>query len=120
MKFDVDRVVMCPTIDKIDSQTYEYMRQKHQNSGYASRGSFDWTFRYKLLPLLPSDELQPTKPFENPIMAGGLFAISAKFFWQLGGYDEGLDTYGKHSDSTKFKFIIDSFGVSLLLLLFFT
>lgn len=51
-------------------------------------------------------------------MAGGLFVIRAKFFWQLGGYDEGLDTYDKHSDSTKFKFIIDSFGLSLLLLFF--
>lgn len=30
MKFD--RIVMCPTIDKIDSETYEYMRQKHHNS----------------------------------------------------------------------------------------
>lgn len=117
MKNDVDHIVVCPTIDKIDSQTYEYKLQKHHKHAYASRGSFDWTFRYRLLPLLPSDELQPTKPFENPIMAGGLFAISATFFWQLGGYDKGLDTYGKHLDPMKFKFIIDSFGLILLLLL---
>jgi polypeptide N-acetylgalactosaminyltransferase len=92
------RVCVCPLIDIIRYNNFEFVIQDN-----GARGSFNWAFMYKRLPLLPRDLLDPSAPFESPIMAGGLFAISSKFFWELGGYDEGLDIWGGEQYELSFK-----------------
>lgn len=79
------RTCVCPMIDSINYKTFQY-----SYSGDGSRGVFDWRLSYKSIPLRPKERINKWDLYENPVMAGGLFAISAKFFWELGGYDTGV------------------------------
>ncbi|KAK5858893.1 hypothetical protein PBY51_003002 [Eleginops maclovinus] len=94
------KTIVCPMIDVIDHDNFGYETQ----AGDAMRGAFDWEMYYKRIPI--PNELQkddPSEPFESPVMAGGLFAVDRKWFWELGGYDTGLEIWGGEQYEISFK-----------------
>ncbi|XP_076040707.1 polypeptide N-acetylgalactosaminyltransferase 10-like [Oratosquilla oratoria] len=92
------RVVMCPLIDSINADTFSYGIQDD-----GGRGGFDWKFYYKRMPLPPEVKNALPENYESPVMNGGLFAISRKFFFELGGYDPGLLIWGGEQYELSFK-----------------
>lgn len=92
------RTVVCPLIDVVNQATFAYTAQDH-----GGRGAFDWRLFYKRLSLRPHEQSRLPDPFPNPIMNGGLFAMSRDFFWELGGYDEGITIWGGEQYNLSFK-----------------
>ncbi|KAM4726396.1 polypeptide N-acetylgalactosaminyltransferase 10-like [Anableps anableps] len=94
------KTIVCPMIDVIDHDHFGYDTQ----AGDAMRGAFDWEMYYKRIPIPPEMKRDnPTEPFESPVMAGGLFAVDRKWFWELGGYDTGLEIWGGEQYEISFK-----------------
>lgn len=88
--FDGHRVV-CPIIDIIDSNTFDY------TSSPIVKGGFNWGLHFKWDSVIfnePKIKANFIKPIATPTMAGGLFAMSRTYFYQLGGYDRGMDIWG--------------------------
>ncbi|XP_061754816.1 polypeptide N-acetylgalactosaminyltransferase 10-like isoform X2 [Nerophis ophidion] len=94
------KTIVCPMIDVIDHDNFGYETQ----AGDAMRGAFDWEMYYKRIPI-PQELTKgdPSEPFESPVMAGGLFAVDRRWFWELGGYDTGLEIWGGEQYEISFK-----------------
>ncbi|KAM9451512.1 polypeptide N-acetylgalactosaminyltransferase 10 isoform 1-T2 [Clarias gariepinus] len=94
------KTIVCPMIDVIDHDNFGYETQ----AGDAMRGAFDWEMFYKRIPIPPAlQSADPSQPFESPVMAGGLFAVDRKWFWEIGGYDTGLEIWGGEQYEISFK-----------------
>ncbi|XP_018425779.1 PREDICTED: polypeptide N-acetylgalactosaminyltransferase 4-like [Nanorana parkeri] len=97
-----ETAVVCPVIDTIDWNTFEFYMQ----TGQPMIGGFDWrlTFQWHAV---PEQEQQRRKsridPIRSPTMAGGLFAVSKKYFEYLGTYDMGMEVWGGENLELSFR-----------------
>ncbi|XP_068103166.1 polypeptide N-acetylgalactosaminyltransferase 5 isoform X2 [Hyperolius riggenbachi] len=94
--------VACPVIEVISDKDMSYMTVDN-----FQRGIFSWPMNFGWKPI-PKEVLQKNKitdmdPIKCPIMAGGLFSIDKKYFYELGTYDPGLDVWGGENMEISFK-----------------
>lgn len=99
----VDRTtVVCPIIDVISDETFEYVTASDQ-----TWGGFNWklNFRWYRVPIREMERRNhdKTAPLRSPTMAGGLFSIDKDFFYELGSYDEGMDIWGGENLEMSFR-----------------
>lgn len=94
--------VVCPVIDVIDDNTFEY----HYSKAYFTNvGGFDWSLQFNWHPIPERDRKNRRNidPVPSPTMAGGLFSIDRQYFEKLGTYDPGFDIWGGENLELSFK-----------------
>ncbi len=93
-------VVACPIIDTIDEKTLEYGYAKN---GKLDVGGFQWSGHFEWIPIPEREKIRRKhnhSPAKSTTMAGGLFAMDRKYFWEMGSYDPGMK--GKSNALKKF------------------
>ncbi|XP_053327290.1 polypeptide N-acetylgalactosaminyltransferase 5 [Spea bombifrons] len=94
--------VACPVIEVISDKDMSYMTVDN-----FQRGIFSWpmNFGWKPIPpeVLKKNKITEIDPIRCPVMAGGLFSIDKKYFYELGTYDPGLDVWGGENMELSFK-----------------
>ncbi|XP_059160754.1 polypeptide N-acetylgalactosaminyltransferase 10-like [Physella acuta] len=89
------RAIVCPMVDFINADTLRV-------DGLTTRvrSGFDWSLSYKRIPLIKMDD---TTPHPTPTMVGCAFAISRKWWDEIGKYDPGLQIWGAEQYEISFK-----------------
>ncbi|XP_061411895.1 polypeptide N-acetylgalactosaminyltransferase 5-like [Lethenteron reissneri] len=94
--------VACPVIEVINEKDMSY-----QHVTDFLRGVFEWplNFGWRATPVdvVAALGLKREDPFPCPVMAGGLFAIDKRYFYELGTYDPGLEVWGGENLELSFK-----------------
>ncbi|XP_059963158.1 polypeptide N-acetylgalactosaminyltransferase 5 [Mesoplodon densirostris] len=94
--------VACPVIEVINDKDMSYMTVDN-----FQRGIFVWpmNFGWRTIPpdVVAKNKIKETDIIRCPVMAGGLFSIDKKYFFELGTYDPGLDVWGGENMELSFK-----------------
>ena len=88
------RHVVMPIIDSIDPDNFEYAQ------GGLDLLGFTWSLGQGSV---GSRERKNTEPMASVIMAGGLFAIERKLFFEIGAYDPEMQLYGGEEMEISFR-----------------
>eukprot|EP01147_Barroeca_monosierra_P009765 gene9766-1967_t len=86
--------VVMPIIDSIDADSFVYRK------GGLDILGFSWGLGQKSI---GSRRRSRTQPMPSPIMAGGLFSIDRKYFFELGAYDPEMRLYGGEEMEISFR-----------------
>ncbi|KAH6937478.1 hypothetical protein HPB50_000740 [Hyalomma asiaticum] len=99
---DDPTTIASPVITIINEQSF-----MHQGGGefFTQLGSFQWDgdFTWIVPPRGWRDPADPTRPLRSPTIAGGLFAVDRRYFFQMGGYDSGMNGWGGENLELSFR-----------------
>ncbi|TMW41045.1 hypothetical protein DOY81_013876, partial [Sarcophaga bullata] len=93
--------VICPVIDIISDDNFSYTKTFENHWG-----AFNWQLSFRWFSTERrgvSLKENPTKPIKSPAMAGGLFAIDRKYFYEMGAYDEEMKIWGGENVEMSFR-----------------
>ena len=96
--------ILVPTIDGIDHKTMAY-----QGGGGMSYGIFTWSlfFTWGGIPerIMSTLKNPQVDPHPSPTMPGGLLAANREYWWEIGGYDDGMEVWGGENLELSFRVI---------------
>ncbi|CAF4884336.1 unnamed protein product, partial [Rotaria sp. Silwood1] len=95
--------VVTPVIDTIDEDTLQY---NFVVLDAISTGGFDWNLEFNWYSISDRERERRKhhlEPIRTPTMAGGLFAISKSYFYEVGSYDAGMDIWGGENLELSFR-----------------
>ncbi|KAH7962567.1 hypothetical protein HPB52_016948 [Rhipicephalus sanguineus] len=99
---DDPTTIASPVITIINEQSF-----MHQGGGefFIQLGSFQWDgdFTWIVPPRGWRDPTDPIRPVRSPTIAGGLFAVDRRYFFQMGGYDPGMNGWGGENLELSFR-----------------
>lgn len=93
--------VAVPVIDIISSSDFSYSQT---SSDVIGGFSWDMQFNWHSVPQnIRNQRNDLSEPIRTPTIAGGLFAIDRKYFYDSGSYDEGMDVWGGENLEMSFR-----------------
>ncbi|EDO37266.1 predicted protein, partial [Nematostella vectensis] len=96
------RNVVCPVIEVINADDFRYQASDviHERGGF----TWDLFFTWKAIPEAEKKRRKDeTDYIRSPTMAGGLFAIHKKYFYDLGSYDSKMEIWGGENLEMSFR-----------------